>query len=75
MKIIKGLLYFIAGLFVLLCIFIVVCAFRPELSERVGGFLHPGNERGMMAETQGRFFQGRRVLPMIMKKKSSCMMR
>ena len=53
MKIIKGLLYFIAGLFVLLCIFIVVCAFRPELSERVGGFLFPGNGRGMTAEVNG----------------------
>lgn len=53
MKIIKGLLYFIAGLFVLFCIFVVVCAFRPDLSEKVGAFLYPENDRGMTAEVNG----------------------
>lgn len=53
MKIIKGLFYFIAILFVLLCIFIVVCAFSPDLSERVGSFLYPGSDRGMTAEVNG----------------------
>lgn len=47
---IKGLLYFIAGLFVLLCIFIVVCAFRPDLSKRVSGFLYPEENHAMTAE-------------------------
>ncbi len=50
MKMIKGLLYFIAGLFVLLCIFIVVCAFRPDLSKRVSGFLYPEENHAMTAE-------------------------
>ena len=53
MKIIKGFLYFIAGLFVLLCIFVLVCAFRPDLSEKVGAFLYPENGRGMTAEVNG----------------------
>ena len=53
MKILKGLLYSIAGLLILLCIFVVVCAFRPNLSERIAGFLYPERDRNVRTEIDG----------------------
>lgn len=50
MKIVKGLLCFIAGLFILLCVFVVVCAFRPDLSERVSEVLYPEKNPAATAE-------------------------
>ncbi len=50
MKIIKGLLFFIAGLFIFFCIFIVICAYRPDISERIGDFLRPEKDRSVTAE-------------------------
>ena len=50
MKIIKGLLFFIAGLFIFFCIFIVICAYRPDISERIGDFLSPEKDRSVTAE-------------------------
>lgn len=53
MKIVRGLLYFTAGFFILLCILVAVCAFRPDLSERIAEVLYPGKRQTVTAETDG----------------------
>lgn len=51
MKIIRRILCVIAVLFAMLCVFIIVCAFRPDITERIAVMLYDGREDGTAAET------------------------
>ncbi len=42
MKVIRKILYFIAGLLVLLTILIVVCAYNPALTAKIQGIIFKG---------------------------------
>lgn len=44
MKVIRRILYVIAVLFAMLCVFIIVCAFRPDITEKVEAMLYSGKE-------------------------------
>lgn len=44
MRFIRRLLYFIAVLSALLGIFIIVCAYRPDIADKIAAFLYPGQE-------------------------------
>ena len=50
MKIIKKILYFILGLFVLLCGLVLVCAFRPDITDAIAAFLYPDQSQNIKAE-------------------------
>lgn len=44
MKVIRRILYVIAVLFAMLCVFIIVCAFRPDITEKIEAMLYSGKE-------------------------------
>ncbi|MGN1180725.1 MAG: transglutaminase domain-containing protein [Suilimivivens sp.] len=50
MKIIKTIWYFILGLFGLLCGLVLVCAFRPDITDAIAAFLYPDQNRTIKAE-------------------------
>lgn len=41
MKILKGIIYFLLGLFILFAGFVVICAFNPDLTKAIAEFLYP----------------------------------
>ncbi len=51
MKTIRRILYVIAALFAVLCVFIMVCAFRPDITEKVEAMLYSGRESETAVET------------------------
>ena len=44
MKVVRRILYVIAVFFALLCVFIIVCAFRPDITEKIETMLYSGEE-------------------------------
>lgn len=50
MRIIKNILYFIAGMLTLLVGFVLICAFRPDVAKAVAEFLYPEQERTAVTE-------------------------
>lgn len=50
MRIIKKILYFILGMLALLGGFVLICAFRPEVSRAVAEFLYPEQEQAAVAQ-------------------------
>lgn len=52
MKIIKKILYVVLILLSLLSLFIIICAFRPELAEKVSGVLYPEKAVSIPMETE-----------------------
>lgn len=44
MKVIRRILYVIAVLFAMLCVFIIVCAFRPDITEKIEAMLYNGKK-------------------------------
>ncbi|MBO5293241.1 MAG: hypothetical protein J6B10_08700 [Lachnospiraceae bacterium] len=50
MKMIKRLLYLLLGLLGLFGSLVLVCAFRPDITEAIAGFLYPNQSRNMRAE-------------------------
>lgn len=51
MKVIRRILYVIAVLFAMLCVFIIVCAFRPDITEKVEAMLYSGKKSEMAVAT------------------------
>lgn len=45
MKVIRKILYGIAVMSALLCILVVVCAFRPDFTDKIAGFLYQNQDR------------------------------
>lgn len=50
MKIIKKILYFILVLFGLFCGLVLVCAFRPDITDAIAAFLYPDQSQNVKAE-------------------------
>lgn len=50
MRVIKKILYFILEMIMLLCCFVLLCAFRPDVGKAVAEFLYPEKERNVAAE-------------------------
>lgn len=50
MKIIKKILYFILGLFGIFCGLVLVCAFRPDITDAIAEFLYPDQSQNMKEE-------------------------
>ncbi|MGN0376716.1 MAG: transglutaminase domain-containing protein [Suilimivivens sp.] len=50
MKIIKTIWYFILGLFGLFCGLVLVCAFRPDITDAIAAFLYPDQNSTIKAE-------------------------
>ncbi len=53
MKIIKKIFYFLAGMLIVFCALIIVCAFRPEVAGNIASFLYTGRNKPAMEEVQG----------------------
>lgn len=51
MKVIRKILYVIAILSALLCILVIVCAVRPDVTEKIQGLLYPDNGKEAGVET------------------------
>ena len=62
MKILKGILSFIGILFALFVVLVLVCAFHPELTERIADFLYP-DTKAVAAETGQDLETGGNALP------------
>lgn len=52
MKILKRLLYFLAGMQILLCVLIVICDFRPKVAENIAAFLYGAETQPSIEEEQ-----------------------
>lgn len=52
MKILKKLLYFLAGMLIVFCALIIVCAFRPEVAQNIAALLYDEWNRPVMVETE-----------------------
>ncbi len=53
MKVIKAFLYFILGIIALFCILVFICAFHPEVSEKIADILYRGkNEESLPASAE-----------------------
>lgn len=50
MRIIKGILYFILGILILLVVFVLLCAVRPGVAEAVAKILYPEQRQTVVAE-------------------------
>lgn len=53
MKILKKLFYFLAGMLIVFCALIIVCAFRPEVAGNIAAFLYADRNRPAMEALQG----------------------
>lgn len=62
MKILKKILILIGILFALFVILVMVCAFHPDLTERIADFLYP-DRNSTMAETDQEFREEDQILP------------
>ena len=45
MKILKKLFYFLAGMLIVFCSLIIVCALRPEIAQNIAAFLYDGRHQ------------------------------
>ena len=61
MKVLKRILYSILGLVVLLCAFVLLCALKPEIADRLAGFLYP--DRGASQAEDLREADGGSIQP------------
>lgn len=52
MKILKKILYFLAGIQILFCVFIVICDHRPELAENIAALLYGKPNQAVTEESQ-----------------------
>ena len=52
MKVIRKILYILVFLTALLSIFIIVCAFRPTVTERIKTMLYQGSDEEVMADEE-----------------------
>lgn len=50
MRIIKNILYFILGMLTLLVSFVLICAFRPDVTKAITNFLYPEQEQTIAAQ-------------------------
>lgn len=48
MKILRKLLYFLAGMLIVFCSLIIVCAIKPEIAQNIAAFLYGGRNRPAM---------------------------
>lgn len=46
MKVLKRILYVISGIFALFCVFVLLCALNPEISDKIAGMLYGREEQG-----------------------------
>lgn len=53
MRFLKKILYIILGLLALLCGFVLICAYNPDVSEAVAGFLYPERNQAVTAGIDG----------------------
>lgn len=52
MKVIKKLLCFLLALFILFCVFVMVCAFNPDITDAVADFLYSDQSTETLAESE-----------------------